>query len=451
MTGRDPRAIIDQGAMGVAQWIVVLLTVGLNALDGFDVLSISFASPGIAHDWGIDKAALGWVLSAELFGMAIGSFFLGGVADKIGRRPTILGCLVAMAVGMFAAAHAHAVAQILPWRVLTGLGIGGTLAAINALAAEVSSRRWRNFAVGLMVIGYPVGGVIGGLFVQRLLAGGSWHAVFTTGGWATTVFLPLVWLLVPESVAFLDRRRAPGALAEINRILARFGHAPAAALSEAGPRADARYAIAEVLKPGLLAITLLVTVGYFAHITSFYFILKWVPKIVVNMGYTQQAGAGMLTWVSLGGAIGGALFGLIATRVALKPLTLITLLGSAVMLVAFGHGAPDLGRLKLTLGCAGFFTNAGIAGFYLLFAKVFPTHVRATGTGFAIGVGRGGAALGPVIAGYLFEAGLGLQIVALVMACGSLLAAVAVLALKVRDEDDAPARGAAPGSVLPLT
>ena len=430
MTGRDPKAIIDDGAMGSAQWLAVLITVGLNALDGFDVLSISFASPGIARDWGIDKATLGWLLSMELFGMSAGSLFLGVVADKIGRRPTILGCLVAMAAGMFGAAHAHAVAQLVPWRLLTGLGIGGTLASINALAAETSSRRWRSLALALMVIGYPLGGVVGGLFVQKLLAGAGWHAVFTAGGWATAAFLPLVWLLVPESVAFLDRRRSPGALEEINRILARLGHAPAQTLSALGP---AKRSIADVLKPGLLATTVLITFGYFAHIASFYFILKWVPKIVVDMGFTPQTAAGMLTWVSVGGAIGGALFGLIATRVAVKPLILITLVAGAVMIVWFGHGAADLGGLKTTLAFAGLFTNASIAGFYLLFAQVFPTHVRATGTGFAIGVGRGGAAVGPVIAGYLFQAGVALQTVALVMACGSLLAAAALLLLRVRD------------------
>jgi sugar phosphate permease len=160
-----------------------------------------------------------------------------------------------------------------------------------------------------------------------------------------------------------------------------------------------------------------------------------VPKIVVDMGYSMQTAAGMLTWVSIGGAIGGALFGLIATRIALKPLTLITLLAGAVMVVRFGYGAADLGHLKATLAFAGLFTNAGIAGFYLLFAKVFPTHVRATGTGVAIGVGRGGALIAPVIAGYLFEAGLGVPTVALIMACGSVLAAVALLALTVRDAD----------------
>jgi len=238
MTGKDPKSIIDEGAMGRAQWLAVLVTVGLNALDGFDVLSISFASPGIARDWGIDQATLGWVLSMELFGMAAGSLLLGGVADKVGRRPTILGCLIAMAVGMFGAARAHGVADLLPWRLLTGLGIGGTLAAINAAAAELSNRRWRNFAMALMVIGYPLGGVFGGLIVQKLLASAGWRTVFVFGAAATAAFLPLVWWLVPESVAFLDRRRAAGALEQINRTLARFGHAAAAHSARRSRRAS---------------------------------------------------------------------------------------------------------------------------------------------------------------------------------------------------------------------
>src|SRR5271169_1780731 len=103
MQSKDPKSIIYQGGMSVGQWLAVLVTVGLNALDGFDVLSISFASPGIAKDWGLNQATLGWVLSMELVGMALGSVLLGGVADKIGWRPTILGCLVAMTLGMFGA------------------------------------------------------------------------------------------------------------------------------------------------------------------------------------------------------------------------------------------------------------------------------------------------------------------------------------------------------------
>ena len=434
MTGRDPKSIIDAGPMALGQWVAVLVTLGLNAMDGFDVLSISFASPGIARDWGIDKATLGWVLSMELLGMALGSLLLGGVADKVGRRPTILGCLAAMAIGMSGAGHAQGVAGLLVWRLLTGLGIGGTLAAINAAAAEVSNRRWRNFAMALMVIGYPLGGIVGGMFVQRLLATATWHEVFLYGAWATSGFLPIVWLLVPESVAFLDRRRPPGALERINRILVRFGHPPVSVLSEASPGAE-RRSIADLFKPGLLTTTVLITFVYFAHITSFYFIIKWVPKIVVDMGFEPRAAAGVLVWANVGGAAGGTIFGLIATRLWLKALTLCVLLATSVMIVWFGHGSADLASLKTTLAITGLFTNSAIAGLYLLFAQVFPTHVRATGTGFAIGVGRGGAVLAPVAAGYLFHAGFALQTVALAMASGSLLAAVALLALRVRDAD----------------
>jgi benzoate transport len=429
--GRDPKSIIDHSVMSVAQWLAVLVTVGLNAMDGFDVLSISFASPGIAKDWGVDKATLGWVLSMELVGMALGSVLLGGVADKIGRRPTILGCLVAMSVGMFGASLAGGVPTLLAWRLLTGLGIGGMLASINAAAAELSSERRRSLAVSLMVIGYPLGGIIGGMVVQRLLAGGTWHDVFIFGGWVTAAFVPIVWFLLPESVAFLDRRRRPGALDAINRILTRFGLEPMAALT-AETVESARRSVTDIFKPGLIVATVLVTLGYFAHVTSFYFIIKWVPKLVVDMGFQPKDAAGVLTWANVGGAAGVVIFGLIATRVSLKALTLVTLLGSSAMVVWFGRGSHTLASLAGTVAVAGVFTNSGIGGYYLLFAKVFPTHVRATGTGFAVGMGRGGAVLAPIIAGYLFQAGFGMQTVATMMAMGSLLSAAALLALKVQ-------------------
>ena len=436
MQQKDPKSIIDLGAMSSGQWLAVLVTVGLNAMDGFDVLSISFASPGIAKDWGLAKDTLGWVLSMELIGMALGSVLLGGVADKIGRRPTILGCLLAMSVGMFGASRAGGVATLLIWRLLTGVGIGGMLASINAAAAELSNQRWRSLAVSLMVIGYPVGGVIGGTIVQRLLAGGTWHDVFIFGGWVTASFIPIVWFLLPESVAFLDRQRKPGALDVINRILTRFGHESMAALTP-DTAASARRSIMDIFKPGLIAATLLITLGYFAHVVSFYFIIKWVPQLVVDMGFAPKAAAGVLTWANVGGATGVVLFGLIATRIGLKALTLVMLLGSSAMVVWFGRGSHDLASLSSTVAIAGVFTNSAIGGYYMLFARVFPTHVRATGTGFAVGVGRGGALLAPVIAGYLLQAGFGLQAVAAIMALGSLSSAAALLALKVQATDSA--------------
>lgn len=430
----NPKAIINDGRMSAAQWLAVLVTVGLNALDGFDVLSISFASPGIAREWRIDPAGLGWVLAMEQLGMAVGSVLLGGVADRTGRRPTMLGCLVAMAAGMFGAGHAGNVVELLVARLLTGVGIGGMLASINAVSAEFCNNRWRSLAMALMVIGYPLGGVFGGLFVQRLLASGTWHDVFLFGAAITSLFIPLVWLLVPESVLYLDRLRAPGALARINRILDRLGHPPARELSPLEVNAP-RASILDIFRPALITTTLLITLAYVAHAISFYFIIKWVPKIVVDMGFTASAAAGVLTWVNVGGAIGGVSFGLMAIRTGLRPLTIVTLLGASTMIIWFGAGAADIAGLTVKAALAGMFNNAGVAGMYLLFARVFPTHVRATGTGFAVGIGRGGAMLAPIIGGYLFQAGFGLSMVATFMAAGSFLGAMLLLALKVRPEE----------------
>ena len=118
------------------QVIAVAMTVALNALDGFDVLSISFASPGIAEEWSIDRGALGVVLAMELVGMAVGSMLLGKVADAVGRRKTMLMCLGIMSVGMFMVTTVSSLASLSAWRVVTGLGIGGMLASINAVAGN---------------------------------------------------------------------------------------------------------------------------------------------------------------------------------------------------------------------------------------------------------------------------------------------------------------------------
>ena len=357
VTGNDPKSIIDHGTMSIGQWLAVLVTVGLNAMDGFDVLSISFASPGIAKDWGVDRATLGWVLSMELVGMGLGSVLLGGLADKIGRRPTILGCLVGMSIGMFGASLAGDVPSLLAFRLLTGLGIGGMLASINAAVAELSSQRWRSVAVAFMVIGYPLGGVAGGIVVQKLLGGGTWHDVFVFGAAVTAVFIPIVWFLMPESVDFLDRQGKPGALGHINRTLKRFGHPSITALTVQTPESS-RRSVTDIFKPGLIVPTVLITLGYFAHVTSFYFVIKWVPKLVVDMGFAPKAAAGVLTWANVGGAAGVAIFGLVATRVGLKALTVATLVGSSAMVIWFGRGSHDLTSLAATVAIAGLFTNS---------------------------------------------------------------------------------------------
>jgi benzoate transport len=416
--------------MSALQIWVVALTVGLNALDGFDVLSISFASPGIATEWGIDRAALGIVLSMEVIGMAFGSVLLGGVADRIGRKPTVLGCLVVMACGMFGATTATSLVALSIWRVVTGLGIGGMLAAINAVAAEFSNARRRHLSVSLMSIGYPLGAVVGGMVAAQLLQSHDWRAVFYFGSAVTAALIPVFLFTTPESVHWLARTQPAGALDRINAALGRMGHAPVAALPSVAA-AKRKTSAAEIFAPGLVATTALVTLAYFFHITTFYFIVKWIPKIVVDLGFAPSAAAGVLVWTNVGGACGGAVLGLLTQKFRVIPLTVATLVLSTVAVSMFGQTPPDLGRLSLICFGAGFCTNAAIVGLYAIIAQAFPTQVRATGTGFAIGVGRGGSVLAPILAGVLFTAGYSLSTTAFVMALGSIFGAGMLLLLKL--------------------
>ena len=248
--------------------------------------------------------------------------------------------------------------------------------------------------------------------------------------------IPVVWFLVPESVSWLCRKQPVNALTRINATLQRMGHAAIDALpplSSAPPKAP----LADVFKKQYLALTLLLVFAYFAHITSFYYILKWVAPIVAKMGYSPSNIADVLLWASVGGATGGAILGWLSLRMSLIHLTSGVLVLGMIAISVFGMGQDSLAGLKAIVGICGFFTNAGIVGLYTLLALAYPTHLRATGTGVVIGAGRGGAALAPILAGYLFGQGFSLQTVSVIMGCGSLLGAVALLFVKFESTSEA--------------
>jgi benzoate transport len=425
----DPRELIDHSPMSKWQLSAITLCILLVSLDGFDVLSISFAAPGIAKEWGIDRAGLGVVLSMELIGMGIGAFILGHMADRIGRRPTILMSLVMMTVGMYLASVAASVVTLSAIRLFTGLGIGGILASVNAMAAEFSNARYRNLSVSLMAAGYPLGVIIGGTIASLLLASFEWRAVFLFGAVLTLVFLPLVWWLMPESIAYLVHKRPSGALQNINRSLRRMGHRP---IDELPPMADepVHVSLSRLFRPDMIRSTLLLSIAYFTHIMTFYYIIKWIPKLVVDMGYSPALSGSVLVWANVGGISGAVLLGLLTRRYEVRNLVIGSLLIASLMVTLFGTGQSTLPQLSLVAGAAGFFTNAAIVGIYALLAQSFPPEVRAGGTGFVIGAGRGGAVLGPVLAGLLFESSLGgLLTVSMIMATGSLIAAAALFGL----------------------
>ncbi|HIG60148.1 MAG TPA: MFS transporter [Gammaproteobacteria bacterium] len=426
----NPGSLIDNSPMAWMQIIVVMMCILLNALDGFDVLSIAFASPGIAQEFEINRAVLGVVLSMELMGMAVGSVILGNVADKIGRRPIILFCLAVMAMGMYFASGAQSVNELSVHRFYTGLAIGGMLATTNAMVAEFSNRRHRSLCVMLMAGGYPLGVVIGGTIASGLLAHDSWRAIFEFGAIATISFFPLVWFLVPESVAYHTIQRGTDSLVRINSSLKKMGKEPIAALPDVTEKP--KTSLLELFKPAMLRTTIVLTVAYFMHIMTLYFLLKWTPKIVVDMGYSASSAGGVLVWANLGMLTGSILFGLLSSRFATRNLMFVALVMSSIMIYVFGKGYSELDQLSAVACIAGFFINGGVVGLYALFADHYPDNLRASGTGFSIGLGRGGAAASPIIAGILFTAGYGLSLVATFMAFGSVVAAIVLVFLKAR-------------------
>lgn len=429
MQDTDPREILAHNPMKPMQIVAVAVCILLNALDGFDVLAISFAAPGISSDWNVDRAALGIILSMELVGMSLGAILLGMVADRIGRRPVLLGCLVVMAAGMALASRATGISDLLVYRFFTGLGIGGLLAAINAMSAEVASARAKNLCVALMAAGYPAGAVIGGSIASSMLVDGSWRDIFIFGAIVTAAVIPLMWFLLPESVGYLAERQPRNALERINRTMRRFSHAEVAALPpvETG---RPRLPLAQLLGGQFRMTTILLTLIYFAHIMTFYFLVKWIPKIVTDMGYEPSAAGGVLVWTNVGGLIGGLVFSVLTWRFQVKGLLFAVLIGSALFVVLFGQGSRDLAQLSLMTAAAGFFITGGVIGIYAAIAAAYPASVRAGGTGFVIGLGRGGAVVGPIAAGFLLSIGFGLPVVALVMAAGSFIAALALLFLR---------------------
>ncbi len=457
----DPRQILANSPMSRMQVMVVAITIALNALDGFDVLSISLAAGSIRDEFGIGPAVTGLLLSMELVGMAIGSIFLGRVADAWGRRPMMLACLVMMTAGMFMVTTEPGLmarglkslttslglladwpvelVHISIWRVITGLGIGGLLASINAVVAEYSNAKKKHMNVSLMSIGYPVGAFTGGFIAAWLLAEYTWRSVFLLGFWMTAAMIPIVFFFVPETVHWQVRNQRPGTLEKVNATLKKMGHAAVAALP------DVRGELAErthhsIFASKLIRTTCILTAAYFLHIMTFYFILKWTGVIVQDRGFDPSQAGRVLSWVNVGGATGGALLGFLTLKFDLKRLTIGAMILSSVAVAIYGTVGADLAQMTLICIACGFFINAAINGMYAIFAHAFPTQVRAAGTGFAIGVGRGGSIIAPIIAGFMFEAGISVPVVATVMGCGSLLAAIALAMLRL---DTAPPEAAA--------
>lgn len=401
------REAVDDGQMNAFQWTAISICVFLNMIDGFDVLVMAFTAASVSAEWQLGGAQLGMLLSAGLFGMAAGSLFIAPWADRFGRRPVILFCLSMSGISMLLAGFSQSPLQLGILRTVTGLGIGGILAGANVIASEYASRRWRGMAVSLLSTGYALGATIGGMVAVWLLGQWGWRSVFLFGGLCTLVAIPLVLWRLPESLDFLLARQPRRALERINVLARRLGLATLSQLPAPGHAGTGggRSSFAQLFSTRMLRSTLLLWLVFFLVMFGFYFVMSWTPKLLVTAGLSPQQGVTGGVLLSVGGIFGATLLGFASARFPLHRILALFMLLSAILLSVFVGSTTSLASAFALGLLIGLFTNGCIAGLYAVTTMVYDASIRTTGMGWAIGVGRLGAILSPLVAGGLIDAG----------------------------------------------
>jgi len=426
-------------------WIITLCTL-IAALDGFDVLVMAFTAPAIAGDWGVSGASLGILFSAGLLGMGIGAFLVAPLGDRFGRRPTVLLCLGLLLGSMLLSAVTSNATQLFITRMITGIGVGAVLATVNIAVTEYANARRRSLCNAIISLGYPVGATLGGLISVFLIDAYSWRAPFVFGGLVALVLLLVAWLGFPESLDFLIERRPKDALAKVNRILPRLSQMRLEVLPAKRETQVQRARPLELLD-GDQRLPFLAACGiYFCVMMTFYFMVSWTPKILTDAGLSLSGGISGSMLLSIGGALGCLLYGLLATRLGAKRLAGGVLVVLFAMMMLFSV-IPYQPLLLVTVALAlGFFLYGAIAVLYVVIPTTFPTSLRSTGTGLAMGMGRVGSVVGPALAGVLIDLGWQRPSYFLVLALPLLIAALLLGALSVRRAPTPAVTPAASGS-----
>ncbi len=438
----DPRTLMLSAPLSRAQITAIAILVALCALDGFDVLAMTFAAPAVASNWGLGKAVLGSVFSSGLIGMAVGSFVIAPAADRFGRRRLVLLSLAMMVMGSFWSAAASSVAVLIMSRVLTGLGVGAMIAVINPLAAEYANTRRRNLAIGLLNSGYPIGGIGGGLLAAHLLSHHGWRAIFESTAFIGLAMVVVVWWGLPEPIAPLLARRTTATLQRVNDYLARCGHPLLTGLPPLSRSVPLVWR--DLFRSNMRATTLKTTGAYFLYVMTNFYLQSWTSALVGNLGFSASQAAVVSVWVSVGGILGGCFIGVASNAIGLRRMVILAQIGAGLFITLFGSVPANLLLLKGAAALAGFFTFGAMIGLYAVIAQSFPVEMRASGTGFVIGCGRLGSALSPALAGFLFATGLHAGEVSAMMVLPAILSAVVLLTHGVTSK--APARSSDPSS-----
>lgn len=401
----DIREAIRTQPMRPYQVVIVTICVLLAMIDGYEVVSMPFTMPHLAKAWALTPVQIGYLLSAGIFGMALGAAVISPLADRIGRRRHILVCLTMITIGMALSAIARDVTQLLVARVSAGLFIGALVSSLNILVAEYSSDHKRGTVMGIYGAGLPLGSALAGFVIVELVGSYSWRAPFAFGAGLTAIMLFVVYTFLPESIEYLVEKRPAGALGIYNRIGRRLGFGAAETLPERQSHIGAAQPWRQIFQGVTCRRTACLWIGYAGLIAAFYFANTWTAKLIADTSGEPNLGirAGML--IQFGGVAGSLLFAALALKVRPRLVTTLMLAVGAAVFVLYATQIGNVFTALLLAALVGVFANGGLAAFYAISPPVYPTVVRGTGVGLMIAFGRGVAILAPLGTGYLLAGG----------------------------------------------
>ncbi len=423
--------VIDNAKVGGLQIGLFVLCALCLILDGFDVQVVGYAAPTIFREWQVPGAALGNVLAAGNFGVMVGSLVFTMVADKVGRRPVLLGATVFFSVLTLLTARVNSVGELTWIRFIAGIGLGCIIPNATALIGEYSPARHRVAFMACISVGFTAGAAVAGFVSAWLIPAFGWRSVFYFGGVTPLFIAVLMYFWLPESLQFLVLRRRN--LDQVGRWLKRID--PAAPI---GPATD--FVVNEESKTGVPAkhlflegrgvTTILLWVVNFMNIYSLYLLAGWLPTVSNQLGYSAQTGVWVGTTLQVGGTLGTFWLTWVIGRLGFIPVLTTCFLAACVCIALIGQPGLALWLLFTVVFLAGVCVVGGQPMINSMAALYYPTSVRSTGIGWGLGIGRAGGIIGPWLVGYFMRSNWSLQDIFLAAAVPALIAALAMFSLR---------------------
>lgn len=408
------------------QLVIVVVCALIAMIDGYDTQVIALAAPSIATSWSMHASSFGPVFGIGLFGGLIGALVFGFVSDRCGRKPTLLIAVSFFGLVALTTPLASNVTELFFIRFLTGLGLGGALPSIISITAEYTPARRRNTVVGIMFCGFPFGAVVAGILSNRFIPTHGWHFLFIVGGAAPLLLLPVIWTLLPESARFLSLK---GRRLQLQEVLQRIGVANFDPADLQVQPEQVKSPVTRLFTAGRATTTLMLWLTFLLSLLLTYLLTNWIPIIAHQAGASASGALLGVAALNLGAIFGCLAIGSIADRWRPTRTISIAFLLGAVFIALIGHANTSVPLLLITCLLAGFFSIGGQMCTVALCAGFYETSLRATGVGWAVGIGRIGAIAGPVLGGILIGGKVSIANILLITAVASVGAAAAVLVI----------------------